>query len=95
MKQRIKKNRTVAPLWPCCQGGAFGCRGSYGKFKLNECNGGCHANYGVVGRKLSITLSSSMTMQYIPFQFLCHRHPFLAPGALASMYEVASSADKM
>jgi hypothetical protein len=50
--------------------------------------------YEAAGRKLFDSLLFSITMQYMSLQFFCHRHPFLAPGALASIYEVAMSADK-
>jgi hypothetical protein len=35
-----------------------------------------------------------MTMQYMSLQFLCRRHPFLAPNAFASICKVAASAGK-
>ena len=56
----------------------------------DECNRDFIANYEAGCSKLFPTLFFSMTMQYTSLQFLCHFQPFLAPGALASLYEAAT-----
>src|SRR5579864_4797200 len=43
--------------------------------------------------KLSLTTLSSITMQYVPCQDLCHRHPFFVPAAFLSINSVAKAAE--